>query len=129
AASLAELIQFLSIESVSADPKCQPEMKQAAEFLNQAFHAAGLRSEIVPTAGNPIVFAEWLGNPGAPTVLVYGHYDVQPADPLELWTSPPFQPEIRNGNLFARGATDDKGQLYTHVKSVTAWLNACGELP
>ena len=89
----------------------------------------GLSSEIIPTNGHPLVYAESPEVPGAPTVLVYGHYDVQPADPLELWTSPPFEPTRRDGNLFARGATDDKGQVLTHITSAQAWLEVHGRLP
>ena len=89
----------------------------------------GLSSEIIPTSGHPLIYAESPEVPGAPTVLVYGHYDVQPADPLELWISPPFEPTERDGNLFARGATDDKGQVLTHIASAQAWLEVHGRLP
>jgi acetylornithine deacetylase/succinyl-diaminopimelate desuccinylase-like protein len=126
---LTELQALLRIPSVSADPAYQPAMQQAAEFVHQQFQQMGLTTEIVPTAGHPIVSAEWLGKPGAPTVLVYGHYDVQPPDPLDLWTTPPFEPTIRDGKLYARGATDDKGQFFTHLKAAEAWLKATGELP
>jgi acetylornithine deacetylase/succinyl-diaminopimelate desuccinylase-like protein len=126
---LDELKALLRIPSVSADPAYLPAMQQAALFVRDQFTSLGLTTEIVPTAGHPIVYAEWLGRPGAPTVLVYGHYDVQPPDPLELWTTPPFEPTIRDGKLYARGASDDKGQFFTHVKSVEAWLTATGSLP
>ena len=89
----------------------------------------GLSSEIIPTSGHPLIYAQSPEVPGAPTVLVYGHYDVQPADPLELWISPPFEPTQRDGNLFARGATDDKGQVLTHIESAQAWLEVHGRLP
>jgi acetylornithine deacetylase/succinyl-diaminopimelate desuccinylase-like protein len=85
--------------------------------------------EVIPTQGHPLVYADWLHAPGKPTVLCYGHYDVQPADPLELWQSPPFEPTIRNGNLYARGAVDDKGQFYMHVKAIEALRAAHGTLP
>ena len=126
---LTELCEFLRIPSVSAQPEHQPDMLRAAAFLHEQFAALGFQTETVTTAGHPIVYAEWLQAPGAPTILVYGHYDVQPPDPLELWTSPAFEPTIRDGKLFARGATDDKGQVFTHVKSAEAWLKATGGLP
>ncbi len=126
---LEELKSLLRIPSVSADPAYKSAMTEAAGFVHQQLARLGFRSEIVPTAGHPIVYAEWLNQPGAPTVLVYGHYDVQPPDPLDLWTTPPFEPTVRDGQLFARGATDDKGQFYTHLKSVEAWLAVTGSLP
>ncbi len=127
--SLEDLKQFLRFESVSADSNCLEVMKQTAGFVRDRLAAAGLKTEIHPTAGHPIVTGEWHGAAGAPTVLVYGHYDVQPPDPLELWTSPPFEPEVRDGKIYARGATDDKGQMLTHVLSVEAWLKTTGKLP
>lgn len=126
---LEELQTLLRIPSVSADPAYLPAMAQAAEFVHRQFVDMGLTAEIVATAGHPIVYAEWLGRPGAPTVLVYGHYDVQPPDPLDLWTTPPFEPAIRDGKLYARGATDDKGQFFTHLKAVEAWMKTIGSLP
>ena len=81
----------------------------------------GLKTELIETKKHPIVYAESLGAPGKPTILIYGHYDVQPPEPLEPWLSPPFEPTIRGGNLYARGATDDKGQMFTHLKAVEAW--------
>jgi acetylornithine deacetylase/succinyl-diaminopimelate desuccinylase-like protein len=126
---LDELKEFLRIPTVSADPANKPHMTRGAEFVHRQFKNLGFQAEIVPTAGHPIVYAEHLKAPGAPTVLVYGHYDVQPADPLELWTTPPFEPTIRDGCVYARGATDDKGQVFTHVKSAEAWLNGTGSLP
>lgn len=124
-----ELCQFLRIQSVSADSAFQPQMRQAAEFVRDQFSGIGLDTEIIETEGHPIVYASWTKAEGAPTALVYGHYDVQPPDPLDQWISPPFEPTIRNGCLFARGATDDKGQLFTHIKSVEAWLKTTGKLP
>ena len=126
---LDELTEFLSIPSVSADSRHQADCRTAAEWILGQLDAAGLNTELVETAGHPIVYAEWTGAPGQPTALVYGHYDVQPADPLDLWTTPPFEPTVRDGKLFARGATDDKGQLFTHVKSVATWLKTTGRLP
>ena len=124
-----ELKEFLRIPTVSADPACKPHMTRGAEFVYRQFSNLGFQAEIVPTAGHPIVYAEWLKSPGAPTVMVYGHYDVQPADPLDLWTTPPFEPTLRNGCLYARGATDDKGQVFTHIKSAESWLRTLGKLP
>lgn len=126
---LEELKDFLRIPTVSADPECKPHLQRGAEFVHRQLADLGMKAEIVPTAGHPIVYAEWLGVPGAPTVLVYGHYDVQPPDPLELWTTPPFEPTVRNGCIYARGATDDKGQVFTHIKSAEAWLRTVGKLP
>jgi acetylornithine deacetylase/succinyl-diaminopimelate desuccinylase-like protein len=127
--ALDELFEFLSIPSVSADSAFQPEMQRCAEFVRNAMTKAGLTAEIIPTKGHPIVYGERIEDPSLPTVLVYGHYDVQPPDPLNLWTTPPFEPQIRDGKLFARGATDDKGQLFTHLKSIQAWTETTGKLP
>ena len=124
-----ELKDFLRIPTVSADPACKPHLQRGAEFVHRQLANLGCQAEIVPTAGHPIVYGEWLKSPGAPTVMVYGHYDVQPADPLELWTTPPFEPTLRDGCLYARGATDDKGQVFTHIKSAEAWLQTVGKLP
>ncbi|MEX0718675.1 MAG: dipeptidase [Planctomycetaceae bacterium] len=126
---VAELQDFLRIPSVSADPAYADGMRRGAEFIRDRLAHAGLDAEIIPTAGHPIVYGSWTRAEGAPTVLVYGHYDVQPADPLDLWETPPFEPSVRDGCLYARGATDDKGQLYTHVKSVEAWLHTVAALP
>jgi len=126
---LEELKSLLRMPTVSADPAYKQELLKGAEFLQAHFSALGFQAELVPTPGHPIVYAEWLHTPGAPTVLVYGHYDVQPADPVNLWTSPPFEPTIRDGKLYARGATDDKGQMWTHVKAAETWLKAAGKLP
>ena len=124
-----ELKQFLSIPSVSADSAFATHMTAAAEFVREKLKHAGVEAEIIPTAGHPIVFGARRESPNAPTVLVYGHYDVQPPDPIEDWVSPPFEPAIRDGKIYARGATDDKGQLYTHIKSVEAWTQTEGKLP
>ncbi|MFG0335758.1 MAG: dipeptidase [Maioricimonas sp. JB049] len=124
-----ELKDLLRIPSVSADSRHRDDVRQAAVFVRDRLLAAGLNAELVETAGHPIVYGEWSGAPGAPTALVYGHYDVQPPDPLDRWESPPFEPTVRNGRIYARGATDDKGQMYTHIKSVEAWLQTVGRLP
>ena len=124
-----ELKAFLRIASVSADPKFESAMREGAAFVRDQLAAAGLDSEIVETNGYPVVYGSWLGADGAPTVLVYGHYDVQPPDPIEEWVTAPFEPDTRDGCIYARGATDDKGQLFTHIKSVEAWLRTLGRLP
>ena len=95
----------------------------------EQFQSLGLKAELIETAGHPLVYAESPAVPGTPTVLVYGHYDVQPPDPLDEWISPPFEPTRRDGNIYARGATDDKGQMLTHVKSAEAWLKTERKLP
>ena len=123
------LKSLLRIESVSADSRFTSEVRRAAEFVEQQLNAAGLETRIYDTAGHPIVYGSWLKAEGAPTVMVYGHYDVQPADPYDLWKTPPFEPDIRDGHIYARGATDDKGQMLTHVNSVASWLNVVGALP
>ncbi|MEJ5052853.1 dipeptidase [Sphingobacterium sp. MYb382] len=115
---LEELFALLRFPSVSADPKYKNDVIKTAEFVAQKLKDAGAdKVEVVPTAGNPIVYGEKLIDPSLPTVLVYGHYDVQPADPLELWDTPPFEPTVRDGKIYARGAADDKGQFYMHVKA------------
>ncbi|WP_020529990.1 dipeptidase [Flexithrix dorotheae] len=115
---IEELLDLLKIPSVSTDKKFKPDVLKAADFLKEKLEKAGAdKVEICPTEGNPIVYGEKLIDKNLPTVLVYGHYDVQPADPIELWKSPPFQPEIRDGKIYARGACDDKGQMYMHVKA------------
>lgn len=115
---LDELFALLRYPSVSADPKFKDDVVATADFVAQKLKDAGADSvEVCPTAGYPIVYGEKLIDPTLPTVLVYGHYDVQPADPLELWETPPFEPTVRNGNIYARGAADDKGQFYMHVKA------------
>ncbi len=124
-----ELCQLLRIPSVSADPEAAGAIRRAADWVAAQFEQLGLATETIATEGHPLVYAESPQVAGAPTVLIYGHYDVQPADPLQKWVSPPFEPTRRNGNLYARGATDDKGQMFTHIKSVEAWLKVRGELP
>ena len=125
-----ELFEFLRIPSVSAKSEHRPDMKRASEWLADRMREAGLEVSIEGTDGFPIVLGEYRGaGPDAPTVLVYGHYDVQPAEPLDEWTSAPFEPEIREARLFARGSVDDKGQLYLHVKAIEAHLKVHGSLP
>ena len=118
-----ELVALLRIPSVSAYPKYKPEVLRMADAVKDILVAAGAdKVEICPTPGYPIVFGEKIIDANLPTVLVYGHYDVQPPDPLELWTSPPFEPVIRNGNIYARGSADDKGQFFMHVKAFELML-------
>jgi acetylornithine deacetylase/succinyl-diaminopimelate desuccinylase-like protein len=124
-----DLCDLLRIESVSADSSRRDEVRRAAQWIVDQFRGLGLAVELVETAGHPIVYAETPPVAGAPTVLVYGHYDVQPPDPLSEWCSPPFEPTIRDGNIYARGATDDKGQMLTHIKSAEAWIRSQGRLP
>jgi succinyl-diaminopimelate desuccinylase len=124
-----DLCELLRIPSVSADSRHKADVARAAEWVAGQFRSLGLATEVCKTAGHPIVYAESLAAPGAPTALVYGHYDVQPPDPLGEWISPPFEPTRRDGNLHARGATDDKGQMLTHVKSTEAWIRSGGQLP
>lgn len=125
----SELFEFLRIPSVSAKSEHDGDVRRAAEWLKGTITKAGLTAEIHETAGHPVVIGEWRGAPEAPTVLVYGHYDVQPAEPLDLWTSPPFEPTVRNGKIYARGSVDDKGQLFLHVKALEAHLTTRGKLP
>ncbi|MBN2473077.1 MAG: dipeptidase [Pirellulales bacterium] len=124
-----ELCRFLRIPSVSADPSCAEHIRRAADWVADQFRGLSFATEIIPTSGHPLVYAQSPPVAGAPTALVYGHYDVQPPDPLDQWVSPPFEPQQRNGNLYARGATDDKGQLLTHIKGVQAWIETQGRLP
>jgi acetylornithine deacetylase/succinyl-diaminopimelate desuccinylase-like protein len=127
---LSELKDFIRIPSISTLPEHAGDIQRAATFVADSLRKAGMENvEIVPTAGHPLVYADWLHAPGKPTVLCYGHYDVQPADPLELWVTPPFEPTERNGNLYARGAVDDKGQMYMHVKAIEALRAVNGTLP
>ncbi|MCD1261653.1 dipeptidase [Paenibacillus athensensis] len=128
---LEELKQFLRFPSVSALSEHTGDMTRCAEWLAAALREAGLEHvAVMPTeGGHPVVYADWQHAEGRPTVLIYGHYDVQPAEPLELWTTPPFEPDIRDGKLYARGSTDDKGQLLLHVKAVEAFLRTTGSLP
>jgi acetylornithine deacetylase/succinyl-diaminopimelate desuccinylase-like protein len=124
-----ELCELLRIPSVSTGKLHQAEIRQAGEWVANQLNRLGLRTELIETCGNPVVYAESPPVPGAPTVLVYGHYDVQPPDPLDEWLSPPFVPTRRDGDLYARGATDDKGQMLTHIKSAEAWMRTAGRLP
>ncbi|QJW87890.1 dipeptidase [Spirosoma taeanense] len=124
---LDELLELLRIPSVSADSKFKGDVRRAAEFVREKLTAAGLdKAQLYETPGHPVVYAEKIVDPARPTVLVYGHYDVQPADPYELWQSPPFEPTIRNERIYARGACDDKGQFYMHIKAIEAMVATDG---
>jgi acetylornithine deacetylase/succinyl-diaminopimelate desuccinylase-like protein len=124
-----QLKSLIRIPSISAQPDHNADTRRAAEFVRDDLKAIGVSAELVETDGHPIVYGEWSNAPGKPTLLVYGHYDVQPPEPLGPWLSPPFEPTVRNGNLYARGATDDKGQMLTHLKAAEAWLKTTGTLP
>ncbi len=125
-----ELFDFLRIPSVSARSEHNADTARAAEWVSSSLKRIGLAATIHQTKGHPIVVGEWRNAPaGAQTILVYGHYDVQPAEPLELWDSPPFEPTVRDGRIYARGSVDDKGQLYLHIKALEAHLTARGSLP
>lgn len=125
----AELFEVLRIPSISAVEQYKPDMIQAAGWFQDRFNEIGLQTELIETEGHPLVYAETPAVAGAPTVLVYGHYDVQPPDPLDLWISPPFEPTVRDGNVYARGATDDKGQFLTHFFALRSHLKTVGKLP
>jgi acetylornithine deacetylase/succinyl-diaminopimelate desuccinylase-like protein len=126
---LEELKDLLSIPSVSAQEKHKADCLRAAEWVAENLRASGVTARVEPTGGHPIVYGEWMRDPSAPTVLVYGHYDVQPPEPLGEWSSPPFDPTVRNGKLWARGATDDKGQMFTHLKAAEAHARVSGGPP
>lgn len=123
------LCEFLRIPSVSTDPTRRGDLHRAAQWVAGQLRQAKFTAEIHETAMHPLVYAESPPVPGAPSVLVYGHYDVQPAEPLDKWTSPPFEPTVRDGSIFARGAADNKGQILTHIESVRAWMEVEGRLP
>src|SRR5215467_3134115 len=128
--ALLELIEFAAIPSVSTDPAHAKDIVTAAEWVAKTLRAAGpFAVRTIATPRNPVVYAEWLGAPGMPTVLVYGHYDVQPPDPLEKWESPPFTPTIRSGRLYARGVSDDKGPMLIPIKVAQAFFATTGSLP
>lgn len=128
--ALDELLEWLKIPSISTLPEHKADMERAAAYVKSALERAGVgRTELIHRATHPLVYGEWLGAPGKPTLLLYGHYDVQPPDPLEEWISPPFEPEIRDGNIYARGATDDKGQTWILVKAAEWLMRRDGRLP
>jgi len=124
---LEELKAFIRIPSISTLPEHKEDVARAAHFVADSLRRAGLEHiEVIPTGKHPLVYGDWLHAEGKPTVLCYGHYDVQPPDPVELWKTPPFEPDVRDGNLYARGACDDKGQMYMHIKAVEALRDVYG---
>jgi acetylornithine deacetylase/succinyl-diaminopimelate desuccinylase-like protein len=125
-----ELKAFLAIPSISALPAHAADVKRCAEWTADEMRRIGLHNvRLISTPGNPVVYGDWLDAPGAPTILFYGHYDVQPVDPLNLWESPPFEATVRDGEIYARGSADDKGQVFMHFKAVEAHLKENGRLP
>jgi len=125
-----ELKQYLAIPSISALPQHAADVRRAAEWTGEALKTAGLQNvRLIETPGHPVVYGDWLNAPGKPTILFYGHYDVQPVDPVNLWTSPPFEATVRDGEIYARGAADDKGQVFMHIKAVEAHIKQSGGLP
>lgn len=127
---LEELKDFLRIPSISNNSENKKDVLRCAHYVTDQLKSIGMQQvQLFPTSGHPLVYGEWLGAPGQPTVLFYGHYDVQPVDPLDLWISGPFEPTIRNGEIYARGSADDKGQVLMNLKAVEAHLKADGRLP
>src|SRR5436190_22026360 len=126
---LKEYFSFLRFPSVSTDEKFAGKVRECADWVSKKLTTIGLESKVVPTAGHPIVWARNKHRNGRPTVLIYGHYDVQPPDPLELWDSPPFEPVLKNGYVFARGATDNKGQIFSHILGLQETIEKNGDLP
>jgi len=126
---LGRLMDLLRIPSISTDPDRRADMRRGVEWVHQHFMECGINSEIVETRGHPAVIADSGPVNGAPTLLVYGHYDVQPAGDESLWSSPPFEPAVRDGTIFARGAADDKGQILAHLFAAQSWLETAGGLP
>ena len=125
-----ELKTWLAIPSISALPEHAGDVRRAAEWAADEMRRVGLQNvRLIDTPGNPVAYGEWLGAPGAPTILYYGHYDVQPVDPLDLWQSPPFEATVRDGDIYARGASDDKGQVFMHFKAIEAHVKRSGRLP
>jgi acetylornithine deacetylase/succinyl-diaminopimelate desuccinylase-like protein len=125
-----ELKSYLAIPSISALPQHQADVRRCAEWTADEMRRIGMQNvRLIETPGNPVVYGDWLGAEGAPTILFYGHYDVQPVDPLNLWESPPFEADVRDGEIYARGAADDKGQVFMHFKAIEAHLKQNGRLP
>jgi len=128
---IEELRKFLSFPSISTNPENKKDVEECAQYVKEHLEHIGMQNaRTMPTKGHPIVYADWL-NAGKdkPTILIYGHYDVQPVDPLNLWTTPPFEADIRNGNIYARGSADDKGQVFIHLKALESHLSQNKSLP
>ncbi len=128
-AHIDELKSWIAIPSISADPDHRDDVRACCERLVARMGEIGMKASVLETAGNPLAYGEWLGAPGKPTVLIYGHYDVQPVDPIELWKSPPFEGTVRDGKIYGRGSVDDKGQVLMHVAAIDAHLRTRGSLP
>jgi acetylornithine deacetylase/succinyl-diaminopimelate desuccinylase-like protein len=126
---LQELASWIAIPSISADPQHRADVRRCCDRIVERMRSIGLAAEALETGGNPLAYAQWLHAPEKPTILIYGHYDVQPADPIELWESPPFKADVRDGKIFGRGAVDDKGQVLMHVAAIEAHLRTRGVLP
>src|SRR5438045_4705602 len=126
---LEEYFSFLRFPSISTDSAYATNVRECAQWVSQKLSGIGLKSEVVPTAGHPVVWARNEHQPGRRTVLIYGHYDVQPPDPLDLWESPPFEPVLKDGYVFARGATDNKGQILSHILGIQETIARDGDLP
>src|SRR6188472_621716 len=125
-----EMKRYLAIPSISALPEHKGDVRKCAEWTRDEMQRIGLNNcRLEETPGHPVVYGEWLGAVGAPTILFYGHYDVQPVDPLDKWISPPFEATVRDGEIYARGSADDKGQIFMHFKALEAWLKEAGTLP
>lgn len=127
---ITQLAEYLAIPSISSLPEHSDDVKRCAEWTAEEMKRIGLENtRVIDTPGNPVAYGEWLHAPDAPTILFYGHYDVQPVDPLDLWESPPFEATVRDGELYARGSADDKGQVFMHFKAIEAHLEKAGKLP
>ena len=127
---LEELMEFLRIPSISSLPEHAADVKRAAVWVAERLKTAGIECvQVLPTDGHPVVFGQWLHAPNKPTVMIYGHFDTQPVDPLDLWSQPPFQPLIKNERIYARGASDDKGNMLIPILAVEALLKTLGGLP
>src|SRR5262245_7633601 len=125
-----ELLDFLRIPSISALPAHAADVQRAGEWVAQRLQAAGIENvEVLPTGGHPVVYGDWLHAPGKPVVMIYGHFDVQPVDPVHLWDNPPFEPSVKEGRVYARGASDDKGNMLPPILAVEALLKTKGALP
>jgi len=128
-AYLDELRRWIAIPSISADPAHRGDVRACCERLVERMREIGLDGRVLETGGNPLAFGQWLGAPGRPTILIYGHYDVQPVDPVELWNSPPFEGHVRDGKIYGRGSVDDKGQVLMHLAAIEAHMRTRGRLP